>query len=201
MPTLALEGVDIGNPGIPGDLIIEKDRYGITAGGMDIWGAEDHCFFAYRRHAGDFSMIVRVEFLGLSDPYAKSGIMVRESLEAGSAMAYFFVFPDNRARNSNNGGYEFHVREQRAATCKAGYPPGDDGKGVPPYPVRFPEGWIKFERKGKVFKASTSADGKSWKHYNEYSIDFPETMLMGLTVTAHNDSTSTKSWFSALSLA
>ena len=54
MPTLALEGVDIGNPGIPGDLIIEKDRYGITAGGMDIWGAEDHCFFAYRRHAGDF---------------------------------------------------------------------------------------------------------------------------------------------------
>ena len=71
MPTLALEGVDIGNPGIPGDLIIEKDRYGITAGGMDIWGAEDHLFFgACRRHAGDFSMIVRVHSLGLPHPYS-----------------------------------------------------------------------------------------------------------------------------------
>lgn len=200
MAKLELSGADIGGPKFKGLLESTAKGYCITAGGADIWDEADHCHFAHRRQSGDFDMIVRVESLGLSHPYAKSGIMARESLEAESAMIYFFVFPDNRARNSNNGGYEFHVRERRAAACKAGYPKGDDGKVEAPYPVRFPDAWLRLTREGRAFKTYSSMDGKIWNPYNEFAIDFPATMLLGLTVTAHDDSSSTKSCFSELSL-
>jgi len=128
-------------------------------------------------------------------------LMVRESLRPESAMVYFFVFPDNRPRNHNNGGYEFHVREGSAAACKAGYPKGDDGAGEAPYPVRFPNAWLKLSREGGIFRTASGQDGVSWKDYNELAVDFPEAMLIGIAVTAHDDAASTKSYISDLSLS
>jgi hypothetical protein len=201
MKGLELKGADIGGPRFKGRTELEGGRYRIEAGGADIWDEQDHCHFAYAPHTGDFSLIARVESLGLSHPYAKSGLMVRESLRPESAMVYFFVFPDNRSRNHNNGGYEFHVREGSAATCKAGYPKGDDGEGEPPYPVRFPNAWLKLSREGRIFRTAAGRDGVSWKDYNELALDLPETMLIGIAVTAHDDAASTKSCVSGLSLA
>jgi len=197
---LELSCVDIGGPRFKGRLSIEGGGYSMQAGGADIWDEADHCAFAYQSHKGDFSFVARVESLGLSHPYAKAGIMARASLESGSAMVYFFVFPDNRPRNNNNGGYEFHVRESLGGTCRAGYPQGDDGVGEAPYPVRFPHAWMRVEREGSLFRCSSSRDGAAWKAYNEIAAALPESLMLGLASTAHDDSASTESRYGDVSV-
>ncbi len=70
----------------------------MSAWGTDIYGTADQCRFAYKSLAGNGAIIARIESLGNSDPWAKGGVMIRESLDAGSRFAIILASPGNGVR-------------------------------------------------------------------------------------------------------
>lgn len=89
----------------------------------------------------------------------------------------------------------------------------------PAYPPNMPDNWMRLERVGSVFYMYTSNDGKSWNMYNPYSPQgwdtkgswppgtdnpdvayfteaWPDTIFLGLAVTAHADGYTSKAVFS-----
>ncbi len=129
-------------------------------------------------------MVARVESLTAPNLYTKAGIMVRETLMEGSRHIYFQVFPDNRPRNKNNGGYEFQYRETTDGDMKAVYPAV--ATGAPEFPVNYPNTWLRLKRNGSQFSGYYSSDGKTWKLYTNFSLDLPFKVYLGLAVTSHN---------------
>ena len=123
--------------------------------------------------------------------------MAREELTDNSRHIFFQVFPNNNARNKNNGGYEFQYRQTKAGEMKAVYPAKIDAG--PEFPVNFPHTWIRLKRTGNDFTGYYSADGKAWKVYTTYTMDLSEKVFLGLAVTSHNTSESTTAVFRDIS--
>jgi len=87
--------------GLPGSVgsFIEgpADTYTMTAAGADIWtvnGVEaDEFHFAYKMLTGAGSIVAKVESIDNTNDWAKAGVMIRETLDPGSAHAYMVVTP------------------------------------------------------------------------------------------------------------
>ncbi len=195
-----LKGLDIGAVKHKGSTDIIGSEINILAGGSDIWETSDQFHFAQQAHQGDFDFQGKVTSLGLSHPFAKAGLMLRDSLSADAALIFFFVFPDNRPRNNNNGGYEGHFRSTPGAKCTAIYPPGK-GKGDLEFPVLFPSGWLRLVRKNEDWSTYTSVDGKNWELFAKWTLSFPQAGFLGLAVTAHDNDKSVKATFTNLKLS
>ena len=70
----------------------------MSAWGTDIYNTADQCRFAYKSLTGNGTIIARVDNIGNSDPWAKGGVMIRESLDAGSRFAIVFASSGNGVR-------------------------------------------------------------------------------------------------------
>jgi hypothetical protein len=158
----------------------------IIAGGRDIWEKNDEGHFASVEHMGDFELTCRLESLTSADRYTKAGIMAREDAGANSRFVFFQVFPNNAARNKNNGGYEFQYRDVTGTDCHAVYPPDAPGEEAK-FPVAFPDVWLRLAREGNAFTASASSDGVNWKEYTRYSLVLASSLQVGFAVTSHNE--------------
>lgn len=188
---------DIGNPALAGKSEKQDNGILIVAGGADVWGVRDEFHFAFIEHNGDFDFACRVASLSSPHLYTKAGLMVREELSENSRHIFFQVFPDNKARNKNNGGYEFQYRLQKGGEMKAIYPPKADG--IPGFPVNYPDTWIRLERKGNEFRGFWSSDGKTWKLYTTFTLELPDKIFLGLAVTSHNKKESATAVFKDIS--
>ena len=174
---------DVGNPEIAGTVTVTGGGFDITAGGADIWGVKDEFHFVYIQKTGDFDLAARVESLTATHLYTKAGLMAREDLTPGSRHIYFQLFPDNKLRNKNNGGFEYQYRQESGGEMKAIYPARFDG--TPDFPVTFPDTWIRLKRTGNKFTGYTGTDGKSWKEYASFTLDLPQKVYLGPAVTSH----------------
>lgn len=186
IPVASFKFVDIGNPSIKGIDKVQKNGIDIMAGGADIWGIKDEFNFAYLQETGDFDVVTRIESLAAANLYTKAGIMAREDLSADCRHIYFQVFSDNNPRNNNNGGYEFQYRQVKAGEMKAIYPA--NSKGIPEFPVKYPDVWVRLQRVKNDFTGFYSSDGNVWKVYTTYSLELPAKTYVGLAVTSHNTS-------------
>jgi regulation of enolase protein 1 (concanavalin A-like superfamily) len=193
----AFKHCDIGNPSIAGTDKITAAGVDISAGGADIWGVKDEFNFVYMEHTGDFDIACRVESLTAANLYTKAGLMAREDLSASCRHIFFQVFPDNNPRNKNNGGYEYQYRQVRDSSMKAIYPKSD--KGIPEFPVKYPNTWIRLQRIKNDFTGFYSTDGKTWKVYTTYQLDLPPKIYLGMAVTSHNSSQSASAGFRNIS--
>lgn len=188
---------DIGNPAIAGTVTVSDGGFDITAGGADVWGVKDEFNFVYIEKSGDFDFAARVESLTATHLYTKAGLMAREDLTPGSRHIYFQMFPDNKPRNKNNGGFEYQYRQQTGVEMKAIYPSRFDG--TPDFPVTFPNTWIRLKRTGNKFTGYTGTDGKSWKEYASFTLDLPEKLYLGAAVTSHKTTESATAKFRNIS--
>ncbi len=184
IPLNKLRQTDLGNPVITGSAKILKDGIQIVAGGADIWGVSDQFHFSWIEKTGDFDLAARVESLTATHMYTKAGLMVREELTDNSRHIFFQLFPDNKPRNKNNGGFEFQYRAAKGGEMKAIYPAKADA--LPEFPVSFPNSWIRLKRTGNACTGFCSQDGKTWKAYTTYSLDLPKKIFLGVAVTSHN---------------
>jgi hypothetical protein len=80
-----------GIPASVGSFTQNGQNYTMTAGGEDIWGTADQFHFAYKQLSGIGSITARVVSISNTDPWAKAGVMIRESLEPGSSHAAVVV--------------------------------------------------------------------------------------------------------------
>ena len=198
LPFSAFKNTDIGALTKPGKATIQKDELEIVAGGADIWGTHDECYFSYQTLKGNFDVSVQVLSLSAAHAYTKAGIMARVDLDDNCQHIYYQVFPDNRARNKNNGGCEFQYREEKAGLMKAIYP--DLATAGHQFDVTYPNTWIRLKRTGDLFEGYFSSDGMEWKLYATYTLKLPAELMVGLAVTAHDKNAFTTARFGQMRL-
>ena len=192
------KSTDIGIDTLQGLSIVENKQLKVKASGADIWGTNDGFHFNYRKIKGDFDIRVNVVSLSKAHLYTKAGIMARADLSDDSPHVYFQVFPDNSARNKNNGGCEFQYRMEKGGEMKAIYPNTEIAGNK--FDVNFPDTWIRLKREGNIYTSFISNDNKSWHLYSRHEQVLPEELVFGLAVTAHNSAKYTEAVFSKLEL-
>ena len=164
--------VDIGAPAIAGSTTYSGGTYTIQAAGTDMWGTSDQGHFVYQPITGDVDIVARVASLKNTNAYAKAGVMIRESLSAGSRHAFALTSP--------GGGYAFNRRiDPGGFTVKT-----SGGAGTAP-------GWVRLVRTGYQFKAFRSADGVTWTSMGTDTVPMSDSVYVGLAVTSHTVSAST----------
>ncbi|MFH1719871.1 MAG: carbohydrate binding domain-containing protein, partial [Planctomycetota bacterium] len=149
----------------------------MTGSGTDIWDVgtagdyRDEFHFAYKTLTGAGTIVARVMSVQNTDPWAKAGVMIRDTLEPGSKHAFACVTPGNGAASQgriDTGGASFN-------TAQGG--------------ITAPH-WVKLERTiSGSFIVSHSANGTTWvpvTNSNPTSIQMASTVYVGLAVTAHN---------------
>jgi regulation of enolase protein 1 (concanavalin A-like superfamily) len=175
---------DIGKTTKPGSETINNKEIKIIAGGADIWGKHDEFRFGYKEITGDFDLTIQVLSLSVSNKYTKAGIMARVDLSDSSQHVFYQVFPDNSARNKNNGGCEFQYRLVKGDDMKAIYP--DPATAGNQFNVNFPNTFIRLKRQGDLFESYFSNDNKTWKLYSSFTLKMGTNLLVGPAVTSHN---------------
>jgi len=153
----------------------------MTAEGVDIWDNSDQFHFAYKELSGAGTIIAKVESVSDTDPWAKAGVMIRDTLEAGSRHAMVAISPGN--------GVWFGRRET------AGGSSSDNEAGI-----TAPQ-WVKIERTvGGLVKAYYSADGTTWTQLGTPEpVTMNTPMYIGLALTSHNSGVVCEAKFSNVS--
>jgi hypothetical protein len=198
VPLKKFKQSDIGNPAIAGSSEIVDKGIQIVAGGADVWGVKDEFHFSWYEQTGNFDLVARIVSLTAPHMYTKAGLMAREDLTENSRHIFFQVFPDNKPRNKNNGGFEFQYRIAKAGEMKAIYPASS--VGTPAFPVDYPNTWIRLQRVGNEFTGYCSKDGKTWKVYTTFNLALSEKVYLGLAVTSHNVKEAAKAVFKDISM-
>jgi len=160
---------DVGAVSIPGTAGFNGSTFSIMGQGADIWGTADAFHYAYRSVTGDATIIARVASVQNVNAWAKAGVMIRETLDAGSAHAFALV--------SAAKGVAFQRR------------PTDGGVSVSTAgTLSTPPRWVKLTRVGDQFTASESSDGTTWSEIGSETITMNASVFIGLAMTSHSTS-------------
>jgi regulation of enolase protein 1 (concanavalin A-like superfamily) len=157
----------------------------VSGSGHDIWDNADDFRFVFKRLSGNGSVMVKVDSIVNTNVWAKAGVMIRDSLDAGSQMAYMI--------QSAASGVSFGWRQTLAATCGSATQAG----------IVAPQ-WVKLTRTGNAFTAQYSADGKTWTDIKDATtgavvsttINMGANIYIGLCVTSHTVTATTTAEFS-----
>ncbi len=160
----------------------------MSAAGTDIFGTADEFRFAYKSLTGDVTIIARVDRIDDTDPWAKAGLMVRETLDPGSRWAAVFATPGN--------GVRFQAR-----TLAAGEATSDTSVATPEQIALQVPVWIKLERSGSDFSCFYSTDGVAWTamSWNPQPVSMTGSVYVGLAVTSHSPNVYTIAEYSNIS--
>jgi regulation of enolase protein 1 (concanavalin A-like superfamily) len=160
---------DIGAPGLAGSSSYASSSFTVTGAGADIYGTSDQFQFVSQQVTGDVEIIARVASLQQTDPWSKAGVMVRESLTAGSRHGNMFLSAAN--------GSKFARRLQTDGVTTS----GNAIAGAAP-------AWVRLVRQGNVVTGYRSTDGSTWTSAGSDTIAMASTVYVGLAVTSHNTS-------------
>jgi hypothetical protein len=162
----------IGYPASLGSFVeAPAGTYTMTGSGADIAGTADQFHFAYKTLTGAGSIVARVNSVQNTHAWAKAGVMVRETLEAGSKHAFACVTPENGA-----------VSQGRTAEDGTSFSTNQTGITAPH--------WVKLERDAAGnFSVSHSTNGTSWESVADSiptNIPMTSNVYIGLAVTSHD---------------
>ena len=176
---------DIGAVGAAGTTAFSAGTWTIEGSGADIWGTADEFRFVSRRVYGNFAAIVRVTSIENLDRWVKAGLMVRESLDAGSRHVTILATPRTER------GIAFQRRRQTNAISvhTAG-------------PAVAPPGWLAIGRIGDTISAyyRPSASAAWTLVGREVLSGLPVSVLVGLAVSSHVDGTLATAVFDNLTI-
>jgi len=169
------EGVGIlsiwfkGHPAYLGGFVeAPAGTYTVTGSGVDIWDIADQFHFAYKEINGAVKIIARVDSIGETDPFAKAGVMIRDSLDSDSTYAAVLITPEN--------GVRFQYRNAAGGVTDRQFVEG----------ITAPQ-WVRLERtSGGLIRAYYSADGTTWERFSLIQVMMSMPVYAGLAVTSHN---------------
>jgi hypothetical protein len=164
------KAIDIGAVGAAGGVNYASSKFTVIGSGTDIWGTADEFRYVYQSASGDCSIVARVAGITNTDPWAKAGVMIRETLTDGSKHSSIFITPGNGV-----------AAQARTATSASSINVNATGP-VAPY-------WLKGVRSGSTFTAYYSSNGTTWTLLGTQSISMGSSIYIGLAVTSHNDGT------------
>ena len=159
---------DIGAVTVTGSASYSGGVYTVSGGGEDIWLTADEFHFVHQSMTGDGEIIARIVSQDNSHPWAKTGVMIRDGLNADAANAMMGLTPGNGAglfyRTSTG------VTSQRTNTTSASTPI-----------------WVKLTRSGNTLTGYTSSNGQDWNWVGNITISMSSTVDVGLAVSSHVD--------------
>lgn len=173
---------DIGAVGAPGTFSQNGETLSIGGDGGDIWNQADGFNYVHRPVNGDVSLTVRVVDIQHTDPWAKAGVMVRESLAPEAAYVTMVV--------TANNGVAFQLRSSTGV-------PATSGQIIPHLHTPY---WVRLRRQGNAFTAESSADGTNWTSAGTTTIDMKPDAYAGLAVCSHKYGTLCLATFDHVSL-
>ena len=166
-----------GNPASVGSFVESPaGTYTMTASGADIWYSADEFHFAYKTLTGVGSIVAQVLSIDNTDPWAKAGVMFRETLEPGSKFAAVYITPGNGCR------FQARIDTDTDATSDTSVVTSEQTAITAPY-------WIKLERDfAGNFRGYYSSNGTNWQSmsWNPQNIAMSSNVYIGLAVTSHN---------------
>jgi hypothetical protein len=181
-----------GNPASVGSFVEDPlGTYTMMATGADIWYGADEFHYAFKTLTGAGSIVAQVLSVDNTDPWAKAGVMIRETLDAGSKFAAVYITPGNGCR------FQARTDTDIDATSDTSVATAEQTAVVAPY-------WIKIERDvAGNFRGSYSADGITWRQmsWNPQNIPMSSMVYVGLAVTSHNNDAVCQVQFSSVTIA
>jgi len=172
---------DVGAVAFPGATFeTTKDdgslRLFMTASGKDIWGLDDEFHFMHSTTTGDVEMVANIVDLKHKSPWTKAGLMVRDTLDAGSKYCGVFRTGANGVNvqfRSETGGHSYHKTLFNDKVT----------------PMTKP--WLKLVKSGTICTGFMSATGEDddWERLGDpvhIEIGDP-TEYVGLALSATND--------------
>ena len=170
---------DLGNPTVASTMTLAGNGVNVSAAGSDFGGNSDQGSFSYQLYTGNFDISVRLAGLGLSDIFAKAGLMARENLTASSRFAAALATP------AMNGSF-FEWRD----------PVGNAvANGAATFPANYPNTWVRLQRVGSTFTGYGSYDGQTWTQLGSATIAMPAQIYFGLAVSSRSASAVTVAQF------
>lgn len=200
---------DIGDPNIKGSgsmtnnvlTVKGNGKLGKSEGGTERSEAnnatKDDFHFVYKEMNGDMEFTVKLEEIGAVDNHAFTGLMIRDDLNKDSAAAalgisYVKLSKETSwssyltGRNIKGGGFDelTETLDSVSAAEKAGIQLVSDI----PFKINGVEQgyWLKLGRKGDVFYAYGSTDGKDWKLIGERTIVMDGSVYVGFAVDSND---------------
>jgi regulation of enolase protein 1 (concanavalin A-like superfamily) len=161
------QSTDIGTVGRAGSGSATSGTFTVTGAGADVWGTADALQFTATALDGDGDIVARVAAVSGTQAWTKVGVMIRGTLDAGSAQAFMLV--------SIGKGLAF----QRRTVTGAASLNTSGGAGVAP-------GWVRLSRRGQVITASVSADGAAWTEVGSDTFSMAGPAWAGLAVSSHD---------------
>ncbi len=172
---------NIGFVGATGSASYSNGIFTLAGSGNDIYGTSDAFRYVYQSLNGDGTIVARVASQDKTSVYAKAGVMIRETLDAGSVNAMMALTPGY--------GTTFQWRYVGDNNTPFTFEPA--GSATAPY-------WIKLVRTGNIFTGYASRDGITFIQADTQTIPMTATVYIGLAVTAHNNSQLNTSTFDSV---
>lgn len=175
--------LDVGTVGLAGSSGFDGATgiHTVAGAGADIGGAADAFHYVYQPLRGDGQIVARVAGVQNTNASAKAGVMIRETLTAGSKMAVMAVTPAS--------GAQFVYRTATGGTSKTTSAVG----------VLAPQ-WVKLVRSGSTLNGYRSVDGVTWTLVKSQAITMASTVYVGLAVTSRSTTALCTSTFDGVSV-
>jgi uncharacterized repeat protein (TIGR01451 family) len=193
------QSTDVGAPISAGtaDYTAGDQALYVDGGGADVSGPNDQFHYVYQTLAGDGTIVARVRYQTNSSPWAKAGLMIKQSPAAGTPYVDALVTPDVSPNTPNINGVGCD-----ANGCLSPLPPVNPPMGYgarmqysaskSATPVTYPAGftdpnkWLKLQRSGNTFTSWISTDGAHWTQIGIATVAMTGPVTIGLFDTSHN---------------
>ncbi|MFZ1156261.1 MAG: Ig-like domain-containing protein, partial [Candidatus Sulfotelmatobacter sp.] len=167
LPSGWLDG-DVGAVGITGNASYANGTFTVSGAGSQNSSTSDAFHFAYQPLSGDGSIVARVVSMPV-DTSATAGVMIRETLDSGSA-------------NGATVDYGYYVAfNVRTATDGDTSQINSVGGTTPPY-------WLELVRSGSTLSSYASPDGANWTLVGNQTVNMAQNVDVGLVVNSGNTS-------------
>jgi hypothetical protein len=180
-----------GNPASTGSFVeATVGTYTMTGSGADIWNAADEFHYAFKTLTSVGTIQAQVLSVDNTDPWAKAGVMIRETLDAGSKFAAVYITPGNGCR------FQARTDTDIAATSDTSVVTTAQTAITAPY-------WVKLERDvSGNFRGYYSANGSNWTSmsWNPQNISMSSNVYIGLALTSHNAAATCQAQFSNVTI-
>lgn len=204
---------DVGAPITAGtaDYAPAGQSFYLDGAGADAYGANDQFHYAYQTLSGDGTIVARVRYQTESSPWAKAGVMIKQSATAGAPFVDALVTPDVSPVTPNVNGVGCD-----ANGCISPLPPvtpvmgygvrmqysGTKSATPASYPAGFtdPNKWLKLQRAGSTFTSWLSSDGTHWTQIGIATVAMSGPVTIGLFDTSRNIGQDTTTAFDHVSV-
>jgi YD repeat-containing protein len=173
---------DLGVPTLSGSATFLNGTISVQAG--DTSGTQESLRFTYQPLAGNSTILARIDSTQFPQDGARAGIMIRETLETGSAFAFLGDF---RQFSSTVTAFQYRLASN-----------GNTNTTVNSITLTKPY-WVKLTRTGTTIAGSVSPDGIRWTPVGSQNIAMSSTVFVGFAVNSGSTTAYANATFSNIS--